>query len=214
MKHRPLVGVLTIKLISMKTNPCLAIVALVAVAVVGNISAQTPSEPPPSPVAQPEANHGAVSPPLNQIVYGSQLPTAQDLSNAASAQGLTIDRIEQTATQVTVVYKTQNGLTSTVSYQLVPRATSATSTLVLPTTPAPAIIYSEPPRVVYRYDPYYAYDPFYYSPWYSYPRISLGFGFGYGFRGAYHRGGYYRGGYVHGRSFYGRSFHGGFHRSR
>lgn len=199
----------------MKTHACFAAVALVAVAFAGNLSAQqATAESPSAPAAQPEAARAPVSPPLNQIVYSPQLPTAQDLSNAAAAQGLTIDRIEQTATQVTVVYKTQNGLTTTVSYQLVPRATGTASTLVLPTTPAPAIIYSDSPRVVYRYDPYYAYDPFYYSPWYPYPRISLGIGFGYGFRGTYYRGGYYRRGYAHVRPFYGRSYHGGYHRTR
>lgn len=141
------------------------------------------------------------TPAPNQIVYTPRLPTAAELTSAASAQGLGVERIEQSATQMVAVYKMANGQTNTVAYQTLPPAgTSAPAmTVATPTAPAPvytvtapppAVVYEQPaPRVVYYYD-----DPFY-APrvWYPPVSVSLGFGFGHvhgfggGFRGGFHR---------------------------
>jgi len=60
-----------------------------------------------------------------QVVYLPQLPTADQLTQSASTEGRTIARIDQTGNQVTVVYNGANGQSDTVSYQLLPQATSA-----------------------------------------------------------------------------------------
>jgi hypothetical protein len=128
-----------------------------------------------------------------RTIYTARLPAAAELTTAAAAQGLAIDRIEQTATQVTVIYRTSTGATSVVAYQLLPTANATANSGVVTPTPAPVVV--EPaPRVVY-YDPAYRYYPAYtYDPWYWYPPVSFRFGLGYGFRG-----GYFRGGFRHGR---------------
>jgi hypothetical protein len=142
---------------------------------------------------------------VNRVIYSPRLPSANELSNVAAAQGLSVERIDQTDSQITATYRSSNGQLSTVSYQLLPNGSDATATTVV-TTPAPNVVYTSPaPRVVYRTAPSYYYynDPFFY-PWggygyYSPVSVSLGFGFGHGYyggRGYYHGG--YHGGY-HGR---------------
>src|SRR5258706_7995072 len=66
----------------------------------------TPSTPAPAvtPAGAPAASQ--IVP--NQIVYTPRLPSAGELSNAAAAQGLTVERIEQSATQIVAVYKNSN----------------------------------------------------------------------------------------------------------
>jgi hypothetical protein len=128
----------------------------------------------------------AVTP--NQIVYAQRLPSAAELTNAAAAQGLAIDRIEQTSTQVTAVYRYGNGQINAVAYLLLPAAgAAAASPIATPTTPPPAVVYQAAPRVVY-YDDYYDYGPGYY-PYYWYPpvafRVGLGFNYHYGYHGGY-----------------------------
>jgi hypothetical protein len=127
----------------------------------------------------------------SQVIYSPRLPTPAELTNAATAQGVTIARIEQSTSQVTVTYQLANGQTNVVSYQLLPAAGSAVAT----TTPPPTVVETAP-RVVY-YEPAYGYYPAYY-PGYWYPPVSVRLGFGYGFRGGY--------------GFHGGYFHGGFHR--
>jgi hypothetical protein len=131
----------------------------------------------------------AVTP--NQIVYAQRLPSAAELTNAAAAQGLAIDRIEQTSTQVTAVYRYTNGQINAVAYLLLPAAGAATSPVVTsvptPSTPPPAVVYEAAPRGVY-YDDSYGYWPAYY-PYYWYPpvsfRVGLGFNYHYGYHGGY-----------------------------
>lgn len=137
------------------------------------------------------------APAPNQIVYTPQLPTVADLSNAAAAQGLTVERIEQSSTQIVAVYKYANGQTNTVAYQTLPPATGTTGTTTT-VAPSTTVIYESSPRIVYAYDPFY--DPFWYPPFAV--RVGVGFGFrgGYGYRGGY--GGFhggYGGGFHHGR---------------
>jgi hypothetical protein len=144
----------------------------------------------------------------SQVVYTAQLPSAQQLTDAAAAKGSTILKIEQTPAEMMTTYRFSNGQESVVAYRLLPAAGSAsnsasTSTVVAPS--APSIVYVPSPRVVY-YDSY----PYYY-PWYWNPPISVSFGFGYyggyGYYGGHHHhhyGGHY--GYGHGHG------HGSHHR--
>ncbi|HVW20807.1 MAG TPA: hypothetical protein VHC86_06290 [Opitutaceae bacterium] len=130
-----------------------------------------------------------------EVVYVPQLPTAADLTKAAQAQNVTIERIDQTASQVTAVYKYSNGQESTVSYQ--PLSAAGSAGVPVPATAAPATTTS---TVVYTTPGYYDYAPYpYYYPWGWYSPVVVGVGFG--FHGGYHGG--FRGG-----------FHGGFHGRR
>jgi hypothetical protein len=150
----------------------------------------------PAPAADPSA-----VPQASQVVYSPRLPSAAELTNVAAAQGLSIDKIVQTASQMTVVYRTANGQTNTVAYVLLPATGSVpgstVATVATPTTPAPQVVYAAAPatQVVYYSAPGY-YDPFYYpsyyGPWYGPAALSVGFGFG------YHGGGGWRGGGFHG----------------
>ena len=150
----------------------------------------------PAPGFAPATNPASTP---NQTVYMSRLPSAAELSNTATAQGITVERIEQSPTQIVAVYRYSNGQSNTVTYQTLPPSTS--STIVTPTSPPPVVVYNSAPRVVY----YRGYDPFWYPP------ISVRVGFGYGYGGGYgcyggygYRGGFYRGGY---------GYRGGFHSS-
>ena len=140
----------------------------------------TPSSPAPAVV-----NAAPAAPAPNQIVYTPRLPGVEELTQAAAAQGLTIERIEQSTARVLVVYKYGNGQTNTVAYQVLPPTGSgpasagtapvaATPVAPPPPAPPPAVYYQTPPRVYY-YDDYwpgYYYDPY---PWY--PPVSFRFGF-------------------------------------
>ena len=172
----------------------------------------TPTMPVPAvdPTAVPQAS---------QVVYSPRLPSAGELTNVAAAQGLSIDRIVQTASQMTVVYRLASGQTNTVAYVLLPAAGTVPGTagvsvasVATPTSPAPQVVYSAPapaPQVVYYSAPApapeYYYDPFYYpgyySSWYAPVALSVGFGFGYhGYHGdhGYHGGGGWHDGGFHG----------------
>jgi len=52
----------------------------------------------PAPVLSSETNP---APAPNQVVYTPRLPSVAELSNAAAAQGLTVDRMEQSSTRPT-----------------------------------------------------------------------------------------------------------------
>lgn len=124
--------------------------------------AQSPAEGPGTLTA------AAVQPTL---VCVPQLPGAVELVKAAAAQGMTVVKIEQTAEQVTAVYKMPDGRQMTVIYQPLPeeeRAPAATTT----------VVYSRPAPVYYP-----TYYPTYYAgygwPWYSPVALSIGLGFGY-----------------------------------
>lgn len=148
----------------------------------------------------------------NQVVYTAQLPSAQQLTDAAAAKGTTILKIEQSPSEMMTTYRFSSGQESVVAYRLLPAAGSvsnstSTSTVVVP--PSPSVVYVPSPRVVY-YDSYRSYYPYYpYYPWYWNPPISLSIGFGYyggyGYYGGHphhhrhgwHHGGHYRSGYGH-----------------
>ncbi len=157
--------------------------------------AQSPT-PAPAPATEP-----AAAP--SRIIYAPRLPSPAELSSVASAQGLSIERIDQTAAQIIATYKAANGQLTTVSYQLLPNAATpsvvpaaTTTTVVATTTPAPTVVYAQPtPTVVYTqpapaYYPYVYADPYY--PWgfYGPVAVSLGFDFygGHGYHGGFYHG--------------------------
>jgi hypothetical protein len=125
---------------------------------------------------------------VNQTVYGQRLPSVDELSNAAAAQGLSVVRIEKSASQMTATYKYPDGRTNTVAYLLLPGAPGGPAQVVSPTSAPPAGYYESAPRVVYYED----YGPVYYGyPRYWYPPVSIGLGFGFhggGYRGGFHGG--------------------------
>jgi hypothetical protein len=132
----------------------------------------------------------AAAPTPNQIVYTPRLPSATELTNAAAAQGLTVERLEQTANQIVAVYRTSSGQINTVAYQTLPPSNGSASAQVVTPSAPPVIVYEQPaPRPVYYYD-----DPVYY-PGVWYPPVALSFGFGFGHR----FGGGFRGGFHHWR---------------
>ena len=156
----------------------------------------TPTTPAPTVVSAPQAAPAPVAAPA-QTVYTPRLPTANDLTNAAAAQGISVERIEQGANQVVATYRYANGQTSTVVYQALPPAGAPAATVQTQVVqaPPPAVVYEQAPRTVYVEE---YYGPRYYPyPYAYYPPVSLSFGFGYrgGYYGGYHGG--YRGGYHH-----------------
>lgn len=210
----------------MKTYPILSAVVLASTLLAVGAAAQTVSPTPPadasaqvvnspSPAATPTVNS---LPAPNQVIYIPQLPNPGELVNVAAAQGVSVQQINQTSTQVTIVYKYANGQTNTICYQLLSSAGAGSPTGV-PAVGAPAaapattttVVYGTPPSYYpYGYAYPYGYDyPYGYAyPWYG--PISLGFSFGY--HGGYYHGGYHggsHGGYRGG--FHGGS-HGGYHR--
>jgi hypothetical protein len=144
---------------------------------------------PPTSMAPMVAPSTAVAP--NQVVYAQRLPSVTELTNAAAAQGIAVEKIEQTSTQITAIYRYGNGQINAVAYLLLPTAGAAASPVPTPSTPAPAVVYQAEPRVVYYDDNYDGYGPGYY-PYYWYPpvafRVGLGFNYHYGYRGGF--GGY------------------------
>ena len=133
----------------------------------------------------------SAAPQASQVVYSPRLPSAAELTNVAAAQGLTIDKIIQTSSQMTVVYRSASGQTNTVAYMLLPAAGAGSTVAVATTTPAPTVVYAQPTYVasapVYYYDPFY-YPAYYAGPWYG--PVSIGVGWGFGFRGGFHGGGF------------------------
>jgi len=156
-------------------------------------SAQTPA-PSPVPVADAPAS---LAP--SRFIYAPRLPTPSELTSVATAQGLGIEKIDQTASQITVTYKSANGQLSVVAYLLLSAAGSSVATpvaTVVTPTPAPVVVYQGPEPVYYRYDPYY------YYPWDVYAPLAIGIGLGIGLHDyhSYHGGFYYGGrGHGHGR---------------
>ena len=158
--------------------------------------------------AAPVADSAAVPAP-SRIIYAPRLPSPAELTNVAAAQGISVEKIDQTAAQITVTYNLASGQLNTVAYQLLPSAGSpgqtavVANTVAVPSSPAPTVVYTQAaPTVVYtQADPYasyyYAGDP-YYSPWGLYGPLALGIGLGFGFHGGYHGGYYHGGGFYHG----------------
>jgi hypothetical protein len=185
----------------MKTNSILT--AIVLTTTLATTAAIAQATGPAAPEAAPAVVVNPTPTP-NQVIYLPQLPSATALANAAAAQGISVEQINQLSTQITVVYKYSNGQTNTVCYQLLSAAVAAPAIAGLTAVAGPAqttVIYGTPA-------PQYYYDPYYYPwPWFAPVAVSLGFGYYGGYYGGYH-GGYY-GGY-HG----GWGHHGGGHGRR
>jgi hypothetical protein len=164
----------------MKTNHFLAAALVACGLFASGARAQTPAAP---------------STPT-EVVYVPQLPSAADLTKAAAAQNVTIERIDQTASQITVLYKYSNGQETTVSYQ--PLSAAGQAGVPVPATAAPAATTTTSTVVYTSPGYYYAGDPYYY-PWGWYSPVVVGVGFG--FHGGW---GGFHGGWG--------GFHGGFHR--
>lgn len=184
-----------------------------ALTVVAQAQTPTVAQPTtPAPVvvtapAQPEASRATTPDRVTQTVYTPKLPTAQELTDAAAAQGLTVERISQTELQVIAFYRSASGQPITVAYQTLPPAAVVqaptpapapvvvnTSPAVVHTAPQTTVVYESAPRVIYYDTPRY----YYHYPRTYYPPVSLSFGFGY-------RGGYYgHGNHGHGHHYRGR----------
>lgn len=182
----------------MKTNPIFATAVLAAGLFASGALAQ-PASPAPAPQnAPPPPPAEAVSPNRptpDRTIYVPRLPSATELTNVASAQGLSIEQINETASEVIVVYKNSNGQPNAVAYELLLTAgTPSGATAVVTTTPPPAVVYYTPAPRAYYYD---YYDPFY-APWPWYGPVAFGVGVGLGFHGHYGHYGHY-------------GYHGGFH---
>lgn len=148
----------------------------------------------PSAVPSPMTTAAPATAPMapHQIVYTPRLPSAQELTNAAAAQGVTVTKIEQTDSQIVATYQSANGQINVVAYLPLPSAAAPSANPTVVVSQAPRVVYAPAPRVVY-------YEPVgYYDPWYWNPPVSLSIGLGfYGHGGNYH-GGHYRGSF-HGR---------------
>lgn len=155
-----------------------------------SVPVAAPTTPAPTVVAAPTQTPSgtSVTAPaqtrFSQIVYTPRLPTPTEVTNAAAAQGLTVERIVQTATQVVAFYRNAAGQTITVAYQSLPPSAAATTPApaVAATSPAPVVVNVAPPPAVYETAPrviYYDYPDYYYYPRGYYPPVSFGFGFGY-----------------------------------
>ena len=176
----------------MKTTPFLTVSVLTAVLFAAGAFAQN-SEPAGPPAA---ASPAAPLPAPDQVIYIPRLPSPAEVTSAAVAQGLKIEKIAETAGQITVVYQRSDGQISTVAYQLLPAAgTPSTATAATATVVAaqPAVVYASPA-------PAYYYDPYFYDPWPWFGGVFFDVGVGHGFHhGGFRGGGFNRGGGFHHR---------------
>lgn len=152
----------------------------------GSVKMTEPSEPTEATASTQAPSGPAVAAPaetrISQIVYQARLPSPAELTSAAGAQGLTVERIVQSANQVVAAYRNPSGQLFTVSYQTLPPSGTAPAPAVVPANPAPAVVHVAPPPAVYETAPrviYYDDPDYYYYPRYYYPPVSIGFGFGY-----------------------------------
>lgn len=145
----------------------------------------TPPEPagPPAPSVAP----AAPAPKPNRVVYAPRLPSARELTAAAAAQGLAIEKIDQTDAKVTAVYRRPDGGTTTVAYRLLAAADSGVATTKVAPTPPRTVIYTPAPKVIYYEPARRIYDPWYWDPYWG-PPVSLSFGLGYVYRGGHFHG--------------------------
>ena len=172
----------------MKTNSILLAIVLTAALATSAAIAQSngvvSTGNPAAPQAAPAVN---AMPAPDQIIYLPQLPSAGSLANAAVAQGISVEQINQLSNQITVVYKYSNGQTHTICYQLL------SSAGVTPAIAGPGVAAAPAQTtVIYQRPVGYYYDPYYYGwPWFAPVSVSLGFGF----HGGYHGGGFHGGGF-------------------
>ena len=150
----------------MKTNKVIFTAALAAAVLTTAALAQN-AAPAPSPAA-------------NEIVYVPQLPSPSDLTGAASAQGLSVVKIDQTSDGITATYRTSTGQMSVISYKPISAAEAggvgpAPAQASGPAVASTTVVYDGP-------GPYY-YPAYGYYPWGWYPPVSVRLGFGFVFHG-------------------------------
>jgi hypothetical protein len=143
-----------------------------------------------APAAPASASTALTAQPApDQTIYAPQLPSGAELTNAATAQGLTIKQITQSAHDLRITYQTADGQILVVLYRLLPDAGAN-----LAQAAAPTVVYAVAPSPVY-----YFYDP--YDPYYSavlYPPVSVRLSLGFrtsSFRPSAYRTGSFRGGH-------------------
>ncbi len=182
--------------------------ALLFTGLLGTALAQEPTvitSPAPAPSAP-----AAASPAPDRMVYAPRLPVAAELANIAAAQGQTVERIEQTASEISITTKAADGRITTVAYYLLASAGNTPAAVGpdgQPATQTTVVVHSQP-QVVYHDPYYYGGYPYYYGYpyWYPYP-VSIGIGFGWGYYGhGYYGHGYYGGYHGHG-GYYGGGGH-------
>ncbi len=133
------------------------------------------------------ASPAAPALPPDRTIFAPRLPSPAELTDIAAAQGQSIERIEQTASQVTITTKAPDGRTTTVLYQLLSTAANAPAARTATTAPRATVtrvvVQDDEPEVVYvprsRYYSYY--DPV----WDYWPPLALGIGLGWSFHGGY-----------------------------
>ena len=133
------------------------------------------------------ASPATPAPAPDRTVFAPRLPSPAELTAIAAAQGQSIERIEQTASQVTITTKTPDGRTTTVLYQLLSTAGNAPARVATaPRATVTSVVVQEEPEVVYapRYRYYSSYDPV----WDYWPPLALGIGLGWSFHGGYGHG--------------------------
>lgn len=160
----------------MNTTPFSLTLAL-ATAAVTTMQAQSLTPAQAAAATAPVVTMAPAAPPAaapQQIVHTPRLPTGKELSEAAAAQGLTLERIEQTDVQVLAVFRAPNGSTNTVVYQVMPPSGTPTTPTVV--TERRTVVYRPAPRVIY-YDDYPDYWTY---PYRWYPPVSVHLGVGYG----------------------------------
>jgi hypothetical protein len=154
----------------------------------------------------------ASTPVIDHVVYLAHLPAPADLSKAASSQGSSIVRMDETGDHIVVVYQYTSGKTVTFAYTLLSAAPAApTENLHVEALPAEAhqmtttTVAQPSTTVVYATAPAPAYyTSAYYSPfWNFWAPVAVGIGLSY----AWYGGGYYHG--WHGAPYCGYGWHGG-----
>lgn len=75
----------------------------------GGLAAQAADTAPAAPTTLPEVDHW---------VYLSELPNPAELTQNAAANGLTVQRLDQTADAVVITYKYPDGVVGTMGYKL------------------------------------------------------------------------------------------------
>lgn len=189
----------------MKTHTIIGTVALATAFLTTGMLAQTAAPQPPAAPQTTAISPASPMPAPNSIIYVPRLPTPTELSQAAAAQNLSIQKIEQTSSRITVMYQHADGSTTTVAYELLATATAAPAPAPTSTT---TVVRSPPARVIYTSPSWYYggyYDPFWDPwPWYGGPvSVSLGLGYVWGGGGFHHRD--FDRGFRHGG--FGRRFH-------
>jgi hypothetical protein len=126
------------------------------------------------------------SSPPDRVIYVPQLPSVDQLTQAAAAQGVRVEQAAADRDEVSISYRLSDDTFRTIAYRLLTNSPAPAAPVVRDVVTAPApppqtvrvVEYvAPPPRVVYRYR---SYDPFWDDPFYwSRPApVSVHLGFG------------------------------------